>query len=127
MTIATERIPRWIIAIGVIGTPLFGVLAGTWSGLAFAAGAAGSWWNFRYLQRAVAELAEAAVTQSTPSTARIVGGLLTRLLVLGLGSIVILKYSKTSLIALLAGLFASLVAVFVEILYGLLWKSTKSG
>jgi hypothetical protein len=127
VNIQVERIPRWIVAIGLIGTPVAGLLAGPWSALGFAAGAAGSWWNFRYLQKAVGALAEAAVAQSSPGSMRIVAGIFVRFLVLGAGSIVILKYSKTSLIALLTGLFASIVAIFLEILYELLWKSTKSG
>jgi hypothetical protein len=127
VSVQIERIPRWIVVIGLIGTPVAGLLAGPWSALAFAAGAAGSWWNFRYLQGAVGLLAKAAAAQTSPGSARIVAGMFARLLVLAIGSIVILRYSKSSLIALLTGLFASCLAILLEILYELLWKSTKSG
>ncbi len=122
-----DRVPRWIAAIGLIGTPVAGLWAGPASAFAFAAGTAGSWWNYRYLRRALASLAAAAAAQTAPSSTRLVAGVFLRFLVLGVGSIVILRYSRTSLIALLIGLFASCIAVFVEIAYELLWKSTKSG
>ena len=127
MNLNLERIPRWIVFIGCAGMPIAGLLAGPWGALGFAAGAAGSWWNYRYLKRAVASLAEAAAAQTSPGSAGLITGLFARFLLLGAGSIVILKYSKTSLIALLAGLFAPCLAVFLEILYELIWKSTKSG
>ena len=127
MNLDLNRITRWIVAVGLIGTPIAGLVAGPWSALGFGAGAFGSWWNYLYLRKAVASLAFAAAAQTNSGSARMVAGLFLRFLVLGVGSIVILKYSKTSLVALLVGLFASVIAIGLEIVYELLWKSTKSG
>ena len=126
--IRLEHIPRWILLIGLIGTPVAAILSGPLSGAGFAVGVIASWWNYRYLQNLVAELAQAAANQASPGSGRLVAGFFGRFLLLALGSIVILKYSKVSVIALLAGLFAACFAICLEILYELLWsKSTKSG
>jgi hypothetical protein len=121
-----ERVPRLILVVGAIGTPVAGFIGGALASAVFALGVLGSWWNYSYLVKAVTTLTSAAAGQTSPS-GRIVAGLFLRFLVLGAGAIVILKYSRPSLIPLLVGLLASFIAICLEIVYELLWKSTKSG
>lgn len=114
--------------VAAAGTLISGIAWGPLAALGFALGSAGSWWNYRQLHRVVKALATAAETGTAPPTGRIVLGLLVRLLAVGGGALVILRYSKVSLIALLVGLFASCIAIGLEISYELIWeKSTNSG
>ncbi len=122
-----ERVPRWILLVAAAGTPIAGITAGVPGAVGFALGAAGSWWNYASLVRIVSALARAAVEQKAPHMAGLLGSLFFRLLVLTVGSIGILKYSKISMIPLLAGLFAACIGISLEISYELLWKSTNSG
>jgi hypothetical protein len=126
-----ERVPRWILAVTVIGTPIAGITAGPWGALGFLLGSLGSWWNFTNLVRAVKALARAAIEQQSAeqqsaAPTRAVMGLLLRFFLLAAAVLVILKYSKISLIALLVGLFASCIAIALELVYETVW-STKSG
>ena len=126
MTFHYERVPRLILAVAAIGTPIAGWTAGPWGALGFAIGAIGSWWNFKQLVQVVQALAHAAVEGQSASPTRAVLGLLVRFLLLAAIVLVILKYSKISLIALLVGLFASTVAIALELIYESVW-TTKSG
>lgn len=128
MTFRYERVPRSTILIGVIGTPLFAMKLGWLSALGFAVGVLGSWWNYKGLVKSVIGLTSAAAAGQAPNTLAMVGGLFFRMAVLAAGAIAILKLSKVSLIALAVGLFASLIAICLEIIFDVLWvKSTKSG
>ncbi len=128
MTFQYDRVPRWIVGIGAIGTPVTGIVDGPMAALGFALGVAGSWWNYRGLVKTVTGLTSAAAAGGSPNVVGMVGGLFLRLVILGAAAIAILKYSKISLVALLVGLFASMIAICLEITYELLWaKSTKSG
>ncbi len=122
-----HRVPHIILAIALIGTPAALILAGPLAALGFALGAAASWWNYAHLVKSVTSLTSAAATQTNPPTARLLGGFFVRLIVLGGGAIVILRYSKISPIALFAGLFAFCYAIGLELAYELLWKNAKSG
>jgi hypothetical protein len=123
-----ERVPRWILVVGAVGTPIAGIYAGPLGALGFFLGAAGSWWNYKHLQRVVKELAIAAAERKSPNGARLALGVFLRLLVVGGLAIVILTYTKVRPVAFLVGLFASCFAIILEILYENVWgNSTKSG
>jgi hypothetical protein len=112
---AAERIRNVIFAFAVGGIAV--VFA--WRGLAWAAGfalgAAVSWLNFRWLKQIVDLLGS---DRAKRRTAVKFGA---RYLLLGAGAYVILKYSFISHPAALAGLFVSVAAVIVEILYQLVY------
>ena len=103
----------WVVAAGgAIG--LFAWRGWTWSaGWLF--GSAVSALNFRWLKRLTSAL---GATTAKPRTAVFLG---MRYLLLGGGAYVILKYSPISLPAALAGLFVSVAAVVIEILFELVY------
>ena len=109
-----ERVANAIIAIAAGGAITFWALRGWTWGAGFAAGAAASWLNYRWLKNIVD-----ALSGRKPARKRVavLAGL--RYLLLGGGAYVILKYSAISLPAALAGLFVSVAAVIVEILFEL--------
>ena len=112
---AVVRLLRTMAAISLGGS--LGLLAfkgWTW-GAGFALGSVVSWLNFRWLKQIV----EALGGKRPRARLAILLGL--RYLLLGGGAYVILKYSLISLHATLAGLFVSVAAVIVEILYQLVY------
>jgi hypothetical protein len=104
------RVIRTMLLVAAIGS----LAALAWRGwtysVAFAMGAWASWLNFRWLKGFVAALGPGG----KPSGFALFFAL--RYLLLGGAAYVILKYSKLSLPAMLAGLFVSLAAVAIEIL-----------
>jgi hypothetical protein len=102
-------------AAGAIGAFLWRGLA--W-GAGFALGSAVSWLNFRWLKQLVYTLG------SDHARPRSAVKLAFRYLLLGGGAYVILKYSPVSQLAALAGLFVSVAAVIVEILFELVYART---
>jgi hypothetical protein len=105
------RVTRTILLVAVIGS-LVALWRGWTYGAAFALGAWASWLNFRWLKGFVAGLGPGG----RPSAFAVFFAL--RYLLLGGAAYVILRYSKLSLAAMLAGLFVSLAAVTIEILIG---------
>lgn len=113
---ALERIARLMFALGAGGTlAAWGWRGWEW-GAGFALGSGASWLNYRWLKNIVDTLAG-----RRPKSKRvaILAGL--RYLLLGGGAYVILRYSKISVAAALAGLFVSAAAVIIEILIELLY------
>jgi hypothetical protein len=112
---ALRRISRSIVVLGLGGAAGLWIFAG-WRGSAgFAAGAAASWLNFRWLKQLVDALG------GRRPRARLVLFLGGRYLLLGLGAYAILRYSEISLPAALAGLFVPVAAVLFEILFELIY------
>src|SRR5580692_12553123 len=103
------RVTRTILLVAVIGS-LVALWRGWTYGGGFAVGAWASWLNFRWLRGFVAGLGPGA----KPSGFALFFAL--RYVLLAGAAYVILKYSKFSLPAMLAGLFVSLAAVAIEIL-----------
>jgi hypothetical protein len=95
--------------VAVIGS-LVALWRGWRYGAAFALGAWASWLNFRWLKRFVMGLGPGG----KPSGFMLFFAL--RYLLLAGAAYVILRYSKLSLPAMLAGLFVSLAAVTIEVL-----------
>jgi len=115
---AVARITKVIFALAAAGV----IAALLWRGLAwgtgFALGSLVSWLNFRWLKQLVYTLGS---ERARPRRAVKLGF---RYLLLGSGAYVILKYSSVSQSAALAGLFVSVAAVIVEILFELVYAGT---
>jgi len=117
---AVVRIARLTLGLGAAGT--LGVLAlAGWRGAGgFLLGALASYLNFRWLRRLVNALG-AAAAEGAPPRPRAAVFLGLRYLLLAVGAYVILKSSVLSLEAALAGLFVSVAAVVLEILFELVY------
>jgi hypothetical protein len=105
------RIGRTLTVVAVLGTCGAFALGGWRTGAGFLLGAATSGLNYYWLHRLVASLG----VGGRPRFRSVVLGF--RYLILGGGAYVILRLSKISLAGLLAGLFVSTVAVFVEVIF----------
>lgn len=112
---AVARITKVMFAFAAAGV----IAALLWRGLAwgggFALGSLVSWLNFRWLKQLVYSLG------SDRARTRRAVKLGFRYLLLGGGAYVILKYSSVSQPAALGGLFVSVAAVIVEILFELVY------
>lgn len=120
---SVERIFRLILLTAVVGA-LAGWIVRDWRWSAgFLLGALASYFNFRWLKQLVDSLGEAAVTRRHPR-ARIAAFMGLRYLLLGLAAYVILNFSELSLNAALMGLFVSVAAVLLEIIFELIYAGT---
>jgi len=113
---AFERIYKGILVLAAGGTLAALVWRGWRAGAGFALGSAVSWLNYRWLK----QVADAVGGRARPR-ARLAVILGLRYLLLGGGAYVILRYSKISVPSALLGLFVSVAAVIVEILYELVY------
>jgi hypothetical protein len=110
------RMYRFMAAMSIAGVLLFFFWRGWRWGLGFALGAAASWLNFRWLKNLVDSLGEAAGKRPRYRAAIVLG---LRYLLLAAAGYAILKYSEISLTAALVGLFVSVAAAILEIIYQL--------
>jgi hypothetical protein len=112
---AVRRMRKSMIAFAAAGI----IAAFAWRGFAwgagFALGSAVSWLNFRWMKQLVYLLGS---QRARPRNAVALG---LRYVLLGGGAYVILKNSFVSQPAALAGLFVSVAAVIVEILFELVY------
>jgi len=104
------RVSRMVAIIALVGGATAFAWRGWRAGLGFLAGATVAWFNFRWLKGFVGGLGPGG------KPGRFAVFFAFRYLVLALGVYVILRYSELSLAAALAGLFAPLGAVIVEVL-----------
>lgn len=102
--------------LAAIGAALFGYFQGPKPALAFLIGALAAWSNFRSWRRLIESLGESAAGRAKPPGFGSALLILLRLAIVAGGAFVVLRYSKESLIALLAGLFVSSAAVLLEAL-----------
>lgn len=112
---AAARIVRLMALLTAIGTVTAFIFRGWAWAAGFGAGAAISWLNFSWLKRLTEALGAKRLRRSS---AVFLGS---RYLLLGLLAYVILRYSSISLPAVLTGLFVSVAAVIVEILFELVY------
>ncbi|MEX2262189.1 MAG: ATP synthase subunit I [Bryobacteraceae bacterium] len=119
---AIPRIGRLMLALALGGTAACFAVGGWPWGIGFALGAGVSWLNFRWLKRVVDHLGAASEGVRTPKKMAVLVGL--RYLILGLAAYVIVKYSTLSLTAALIGLFVSVAAIILEILFELIYAGT---
>jgi hypothetical protein len=114
---AVGRILKFMAYLAAVGTLAALAWHGWRAGAGFALGSGISWINFLFLKRITDSLGAPQSKASTRS-AVIFGS---RYLILGGITYVILRYSVVSLPAALTGLFVSLGAVLVEILFELVY------
>jgi hypothetical protein len=115
---AAARIVRLMALLTAIGTLTAFIFRGwTWAA-GFGAGAAISWLNFSWLKRLTEALGGSGGKRLRRASAVFLGS---RYLLLGGLAYVILRYSSISLPAVLTGLFVSVAAVIVEILFELMY------
>lgn len=110
---ASGRIARNMLWIAALGTAAAYLARGwQWAG-GFLLGSLLSWLNYRWLRRMI----EALGGTGQP------GGFTfaLRYLLLGAGAYVILRFSRISLVAVLAGLFVLIAAVFAETIFELIY------
>jgi hypothetical protein len=118
--IAVQRVPRWIVILGLVGTGVAGRMGGGLYAGSFLLGAAGAWINYKLIERAVNRLGELARTNG-PKRTRMPGmRMFIRFAFFVLGAFVILRVSGLNLVAALCGLLVCPAAVLVEIFYELL-------
>lgn len=112
---ALARVYRWIIVFGVIASA--GALAwrGWQAGVAFACGAAASYFSFKWLH----EVVDALGPDARPARKRvlILAGL--RYALIGLGAYAIVKIFGMNGLAAVLGLLVPVAAVIAEIIYEL--------
>ena len=112
---AAWRIGRIMMVIGALGTCVALAAHGWQWGAGFLLGALISGLNFHWLYRLVAALG----TGDPPRHRSVVLGF--RYLILGIGAYVILRLSKISLMAVLAGVFVLTAALFVEVVFEIVY------
>jgi len=111
---AMTRIGRMMAVLAAAGVMALAVWRGWRWGAGFGVGAGASWLSFRWMK----QMADALGRGGRPRRRiAVLAGL--RYVLLGGGAYVILRYSSISLPAALAGLFVSVAAVIVEILFEL--------
>ena len=111
----SARIGKTLMVVAVLGTCGSLVLGGWRTGAGFLLGAAVSGLNYHWLHKLVAGMGAAG----RPQFRSIVLGF--RYVILGGGAYVIVNLSKISLAGLLAGLFVSTAAVFVEVIFEIVY------
>lgn len=110
------RVTRTIAVLGSAGAIAAFAWLGWRAGFGFLLGATASWFNFRWLKGFVAGLGPGA------KAGRFSVFFAFRYIILAAGAYVILKFSKLSLPAALAGLFVPLAAVIVDVLIQLRYE-----
>jgi hypothetical protein len=113
---ALERVAKAILAIAAGGAVALWVWRGWKWGAGFAVGAIASWFNYRWLKNIVDALSGRKPTRKRVA---VIAGL--RYLLLGGGAYVIVRYSQISVSAALLGLFVSVAAVILEIIFQLIY------
>jgi hypothetical protein len=112
---ALARMLRGMVLLAAAGSLLLLLLRGWTWGAGFAIGSVVSWLNFRWLK----QIAEALGGKRPRARLALFLGL--RYLLLSGGAYVIVRFTSISLPAALAGLFVSVAAVIVEILFQLVY------
>jgi hypothetical protein len=108
---AAARIGRILVVVAMLGTCAALALGGWKTGAGFLLGSAISGLNYHWLHK----LVESLGAGGRPRYRSIVLGF--RYLILGGGAYVIVRLSKISLRAVLAGLFVLTAALFVEVIF----------
>jgi hypothetical protein len=114
------RVPRFIVALGLLGTAWAGRLGGMPWALAFLAGAIAAWVNFQLIERFVNRLGK--LTLQNPAKPPKTQGIrqFIRFAFFILGAFVILRLSGFNVAVAMCGFLVCPAAVLVEIFYELL-------
>jgi ATP synthase I subunit len=118
-----RRITRISAVLAVAGCLACLILRGWKWGLGYLLGAAASHLNFRWLKRVVDSLGESTRRRPGAKFAILMG---LRYLLLAAGAYVIVNFTSLSLPAALAGLFVPVAAVILEIVFELIYASSRA-
>ncbi len=117
---ALARVPKWIVALGLLGTTVAGRMGGNaWAG-SFFVGSIAAWINFKLIERAVNRLGELAAAETGKVHKPNIFRMFLRFAFFVLGAFVILKVSGLNTVAALCGLLVCPGAVLAEIFYELI-------
>ncbi len=119
---ALARIQYLMMVLGGAGLAAAAIYGGWRWSAGYLLGAIASYVNFRWLKQIVSALSDAAAKKPPSTRVAVIFGL--RYLLLGIGAYAILNFSTLSLAAAFAGLFVSVAAVILEILYELMYART---
>jgi hypothetical protein len=123
---AERRIEYLTLGIGAAGTAGAAIFWGVTAGVGFATGATLSWLNFRWMKQGIGALARLSASQADTEKIRVPRSVyfkfLGRYALLILAAYVILRGFKFVIVSVLAGLFAVVAAVLVEMV-GQLFRS----
>ena len=116
---ASRRIERILACVAVAGTALAGA-AGGWKWAAgFLAGSAAAWFNFRWLKRLVSALGGERDAFLVPVGAAVLPFRRMRLCYSTV-------FSDTSAVSVIAGMLVLVVAIFIEILFELVYARKRT-
>lgn len=120
---AEKRIEYLTIGTGILATVLVAIFCGAKSGASLAAGAALSWLNFRWMKQGISALIPLATAQADAEKVRIPKKVyfkfLGRYALLLVVAYVILSRLRLPAVFLIAGLFAVVAAVLMELIFEL--------
>jgi hypothetical protein len=116
---ALARIQILMVFLSGAGTTAAGFHGGWRWAAGYLVGAVASYANFRWLKQIVSALSDASASRPPSTRVAVIFGL--RYLLLGIGAYAILNFSTLSLAAAFFGLFVSVAAVILEILYELIY------
>ena len=124
MYVAAEHRIEWMtLALGLAGAALVFLRWGSRPGTGVALGAALAWLNFRWLKQGVATLVNVSTAQANSEHARVPKSVYAkffgRFALLLVAVYVILSRSLLPAVALLAGLFAVVASVMIEMMWEL--------
>jgi hypothetical protein len=115
---AAERIPRFMVALGLVFTAVAGWKFGRASALGFLGGAVIAFLNFHWLKSAVTGLADRITNAGKPQSGKgIVARFLLRYVLMGVAAYGILTSFPASLRGLFVGLFLPVGAIACEAAY----------
>lgn len=124
---ALDRISRLMPVLAVVLSAAAWWHYGWRIALGFACGSAVSYFNFHWLKRVVAALADRAThSGEKQSSDGVVGRFLLRYVLMGLGAYAIFTVSPASIYGLFAGLFLPVAAIACEAAYEL-WVALARG
>jgi len=115
---ASRRIERILVSVAVAGTAMAGAMGGWKWAVGFLLGAAAAWFNFRWLKRLVRALGGGPAHSSFR--------LALRYFLLGGCAYVIVRFSWIPALAVIAGLFVPIAAIFIEILFELVYARKRT-
>jgi hypothetical protein len=118
---AVTRILKFMLWLSCGGTVIEALWRGWRWGAGFAVGAGIAWINFLFLKRLTDAIGSTGGQQPRTRGAVFLGS---RYLILGVIAYVILSFTSISTPAALTGLFVPLAAVFLEIVFELLYART---
>lgn len=114
------RVPRLIIALGIVGTCVAGILKGPAWSMAFLIGAAAAYFNFRLIERLVTTLVQMVLSQPVKRPKLHGFKVFIQLAIFVVGLFVILRFSGFNLAAAFFGFLVCPAAVLLESIYFLL-------